>query len=717
MAENTYRTILFEEFDREKTSLDTILFTADSIEMAYQDVKEKLAVHSFEEFLEKFAPKVYEKYEPSADGSMAITYSTQSSPGAVPLDIVSNSYYKMLLNLYHSKEKSGASNLQFNYEELFEQLKPKHEYEAALNVRKQLQASYDKYYELQEKGESTDGVRAKFNRCFQKVREQYESSVVNLLPLAMADLDARITAADRLLAQNAGKSGDEKTKLASGYKAFFKEDGTLGTVPVKTEELPENKQLASGERKLLSAVIESDYDKRVNEQNSFVRALVVSTYSPLAKREAGSGAEVSLAEVREQQKINTETKQKYEKVFRSAKDAFIQCMTETVQKLLDMQILFDHATCKGELRDGLLIANCSVGQLLRECKDAFKSFITRVGHDTVGNRIWFAIVPGVAEAGGSDSSSDEEEDLLGGAGASDGASAAGGAQTARSVTMNELRQFLPIMDEARIMTVFSFRASDENGFMMTPKDVEDKRAELSDIKYKHAVYAYPNFTLTRSRMIELFEGVERLKIPGVYIDAAYVAGGLLMGSQQHAYLKQRGLPVHPQLPCVRIDFENTAVRQKLVTRFNREADFGFNEELRQAINEDRLGFVFSGDALGDIKNTYVYIANTLYKESGSAVYSPIYSVLLNDYVHAVYKQVPDKTRRGVEKEFIKGTVADWKRCAEPKDHCSDVNLLLYDGEKIVLEDNPETGKPELKIKLSKLELTLDDLEINVEQKS
>lgn len=725
MAENTYRTILFEEFDSGKPNLYGILSTAANPagETVYHDIKEKLSVRSFDEFLERFAPKVYEKHDPAADGvGLKVTYSTENSPGAIPLDIVSNSYYKMLLNLYRSKEKSGESNLRFNYEELFDQLKPKQEVEAAKTLRMQLNAAQDKYYECQEKGESTDEARKIFNGCFKKVRDQYEKSVINLLPLAMADLDTKIVAADKLLTQNAGKNEDEVLQLASGYTSFFKEDGTLGTAPIQIqastdtiEELP-TKQIGGGERKLLSAVIESDYDKRVKTQNTFVRDLVVSTYAPLTTPDiAGNAVEMSLAEVRKQQDINLAKKQTYEKTFQNAKGAFIQAMTETVQKLLGIQALFDHATSKGELVDGVIIANCSVGLLMRECKDTFTRFINRVGHDSVGNRVWFGIVPGVSEAfGDDDSGDDEEEDLLGDdSDTSDHVKP----QSTKTVSMNELRQFLPIMDDARIMTVFSFKADDTNGFLMTPKYVEEKRDSLSNIKNKHAVYAYPNFTLTRPRNIELFDGAERLAIPGVYIDAAYIAGGLLMGSQQPNYLEGHGLKVHRQLPCVRIDFENTAVRQKLVTKFNKETDFDVNEDLRNEINRDRMGFVFSGDEMGNIQNTYVYIANTLYKSPGSDVYRPIYATLVEDYVRAVYNRVEDKSRKGVKREFINGTVAEWKRCAESKEHQNDVNLLLHESESIDLEDNSETGKPELKIKLSALEAALDNLEIAVEQKS
>ena len=728
MAENTYRTILFEEFNRDEDNagtLDSILSTAEKPdgETVYHEVKEKLSVHNFNEFLEKFAPKVYEKYEPSPDGDeLVVTYSTKYSPGAVPLNIVNHSYYKMLLNLYHSKETGNESNLKFNYEEIFDQLKPEQEIEAAKILRKKLNAAYEKYYDCKKKGESTDEARKMFKDLFQKVRDTYEKSLINTLPLAMEDLKAKMEAADKLLAQNAGKDADEVLQIASGYTSFFKEDGTLGTAPVqlpspddKIEELPA-KQIGSGERKLLSDVIASDYDNRVKTENknSFVRDLVISTYAPLTT--ANTAVNMSLADVRRQQDFNLAKKRSYEKTFQNAKDSFIKAMTETVQKLLGVQILFDHATLNGELKDGLIVANCSAGFLIRNFKDTFTGFINRVGHDSVGNRIWFAIVPGVSEEL-DNSAYDDDEDILGGP--SDKTDPVE-TNSSKTVSINELKQFLPIMDEARVMTIFSFKPDEKNGFLMTPKYLEEKRDIFRDINNKHAVYAYPNFTLTRPRTMELFKGAEKkLAIPGVYIDAAYVAGGLLIGSQQLSYLEKHGLPVHRQLPCVHIDFENTAVRSKLLTKFNKESDFDVNENLRNEINKDRMGFVFSGEALGDIKNTYVYIANTLDKRSGNNrnVYCPIYATLVDNYVRAEFNRVQDKSPQGVQREFIKGTVAKWKRYSESKEHRNDVNLLLRENESIILEGNRETGKPEIKIKLSKVEIPWDDIAFTTEQNS
>ena len=715
MAENTHRAILFEEFtaDEEHPSLFKVFSSNEDNERAYDDAKAKLAVHSFQEFLEKFAPTVYEKYEPSADGiGIRVSYSTQYSPGAIPLDIVNHSYYKSLLDVYRSKETSDAPVLQFNYDELFERLKPKKDVEAYKNLRVQLSGAQEKYYECAEKGESTEGASRLFNKYMKQAREQYDRSVINQLPLVMEDLNKKIEKTEELLALSEGKDENAPVQAAVGYIAYFKEDGSLDLAPAETtEEIPnagmgDRKLLGGVERKQLAEIIATDYDKKVKNPNAFVRDLIISSYAPIS---AGV-VEMPRAQLEEMQVFNRAKKDAYEKTFQSAKEAFVNAMTETVQKLLGVQIFFDHATSKGILQDGLIIANNSVGFLMQQQKERFSDFIKCVGHDTVENRIWFALVPGV-----SDTLEDEEqddEDLIGG---NSGSTSAGKVQTTKTVSMNELRQFLKIMDDARIMTIFSFKPGEKNGFLMNAKYVTDKRKILGNLNNKHAVYAYPNFTLLPPKQIDLFESgnTGRLSIPGVYIDAAYVAGGLLVGSQQPSYLIERKLSVHRQLPCVRIDFEKTEVRKNLVTKFNRESSFGVHEDLRNAINEDRMGFVFSGDKMGDIKNTYVYIANTLYKSPGSDVCRPIYFTLVDDYVHAFYKTVPDKTSTGVHKEFIKGTVAGWKSCGESKEHRSDVNLLLYENEGITLEKNPDTGKPELKIKLSAMESVLDDIEITM----
>ena len=714
MAENTHRAILFEEFDRSKPNLyETILAHNDAKhpagEKEYRVMQEQLTVHTFDEFLQKFAPRIYEKYEPTPDGvGVNVTYSTEYSDGAVEVDIVHHSYYKMLLNLYRSKEKSNQSNAEFNYEELFELLKPKQAVEDVRSLRMRLENAHNKYYECLEKGESTDEAKRNINKCRRQVRDQYTKSKIDLLPIAIADLDKKIELAERIRPVIEGDGSDQRALPPAGYQLSFRNDGTLeveAVVPVEpvytaevVEELPV-KRLPVGGRKLLSDIIAHDYDKS-GHQNDFVRDLVISTYAP---KPAEWRSNMPLMDKGEMQDLKTS----YERTFHNAKANFVQTMTETVEKLLGVQTFFDHATTNGELGDGLIVANCSVDRLMRECKDVFTQFMKRVGHDTVSKRIWFAIVPRVSES--SDDAEQDMDDIFmedekeWGFDESPTATASSSA----SISMNNLRQLLSIMDEARIMTIFSFQPKPENNFLMTPQYVEKKRETLGELNNRHAVFAYPNFTLTRERHINLFEddASERLTIPGVYIDAAYVAGGLLVGSQQPNYLEQRGLRVHRNLPCVRIDFEKSDVRKKLVTKFNKEADLGVNEELRHAINVDRMGFVFSGDEMGDLQNTSVYIANTLYKAPGSELYRPIYVTLLENYVRPVYRRVADT------KMFIDETVTSWKSCAESKEHQNDVNLLLFGDENITYDK----AKQELKIKLSAMEVVVDNIDIRTEQ--
>lgn len=91
--------------------------------------------------------------------------------------------------------------------------------------------------------------------------------------------------------------------------------------------------------------------------------------------------------------------------------------------------------------------------------------------------------------------------------------------------------------------------------------------------------------------------------------------------------------------------------------------------------------------------------------------------LLEDYVLIIYKiEIQDKSNGGVDREFIKGIVGKWKRCAESKEHRKDVNLILRKNEEITRAANPETNNRELKINLSSMEATLDDPEIRTEQK-
>ena len=103
MPNQTHRTIIFEEFDdTNPDNLFTIL-NNDPLGDELTIGLKKLTVSTFQEFLKKFAPKVYEVYGRNANGGIEFFYTTNPQEYAgfprTELKIDEHIYYKMLERL------------------------------------------------------------------------------------------------------------------------------------------------------------------------------------------------------------------------------------------------------------------------------------------------------------------------------------------------------------------------------------------------------------------------------------------------------------------------------------------------------------------------------------------------------------------------------------------------------------------------------------------
>ena len=169
------------------------------------------------------------------------------------------------------------------------------------------------------------------------------------------------------------------------------------------------------------------------------------------------------------------------------------------------------------------------------------------------------------------------------------------------VSVDSLKNFLYEMERSSIVTVFNIRVDKDNTFTnLSSQEVskEIERFENTQIPYAHAVYSYPNFTLTRELPgFKPFKGVsdEVIALPEIFVDAAYPAAGLLVASQQPKVLAKRGLKIIPNNVCVRVDLENAKVKKNLTTNFNRESALRWNDELLNTIGEKKFGFAFCSD--------------------------------------------------------------------------------------------------------------------------
>ena len=683
----TCKTILFEKFSDDAENLKTILDLYDDPTLIGKDELEKLEVHSFEEFMVKFKPKIYESCQ-LVGGLPAFTYTCDAdeakSRNAIEKDIEDNVFFRMLMKMYSTKGNSGLSNIDFDDSEFLNMLTPNQEKKDALNTRKLLRSATERFIEAKDRGENADDFAVKIVECRQKIIQKYENSVIHLLPIALADIDTKLNFLNTYTEQ-IGKQGDAVVEtgdlLISGHMEFD-DYGNLTVVKNPEPDIISGgmPQIDSGKKidLLLTQTLEKDYDKNKHgSENNFVKSLILDTYAP---NHSNSMPECLPAEVEEKRAELVQRKSVYESVFVNSKNSFIRALAEICTKLLSVKIFFDHATVNGNLDAGLLVTNCEASDLLSE---KFEEFIKHRGKDQISKRYWFAIIPGVKDTNKiiptpspldpfgelqPDSTSTKSNNIC-------------------ELDISTVKKLLDILNEAKIMSVFSFKGNKNNSFdRMSVGYLNDVKGKLSNFNNPHAVFAYPNFTVLREREVKVAEstGVDKVLVPAIYIDACHVAAGLLVGSQQVNYLESKGFKVINGNVCVRVDLE--ANQTKLLTKFNREQEKNWTSEVLKEINNDMFGFALCGNELMSdgkvIENTYVYCARTLSKRGDS--YCPIYKVLMENFLSA-YLQLSG-LKVSTIKKFIRNEVGDWKDMIQLKSSKDCVNLILRENEDIIFNE-------------------------------
>lgn len=748
MPMQTSRTIIFEEFypDSPCGDLYTILSNEPKDNDLYTQLKE-LEVHSFEEFLDKFEPKIYELCQYDNDGKIHISYTDdpRQGKGMAELVISKHAYYRMLEKLYETKGDSGKANIQFKeIEDVIKRtLMPEKEIEEAEDLRKRLQYNYSLYCTAKSNNENTSVYKKSYNACRREIAETYKQRTFSMLPLAMGNYRNQL---ERLGAGYKQKGNNDAGLIGDAGSLAIDKEGQ-----VKVEQLPDvsarEKVIAapaeSNERALqvsgsnqivavcdsdaakqddesarltqLQSVLENDYDKYAKEnKNDFIKDLVVSTFT-------SSGSSANLPAMTAEERVLAiksceEKLSKMEQVYRDGIQAFVDHLTSMAEKIMGIKVFFDHATVDGgrtgtlPADQGVLIANCTITKLLKK-KDIFAKYIEKLGALSNKDRYWFAVVPNVdgirAAAPLVDDTDEEDDDIF--------ADMEEKTEIPDDyVSIADLKVFLKIMDNVKIMTVFGIRGEDGNTFEnLTGQKVANMIDEFASARYAHAVYAYPNFTLMQEdEKVELSKDNKSVtvKLPEFLIDAAYVAGGLLVGSQQQRYLEKHGFKgkIERDNACVRVDFENFEVRKNLHTMMNRESVYSWSNDLNNKIGENKFGFVFCCDDIVENgvswKNAYVLFARTM-AVKGDNMYKPIYQTLTENYlVQQLY--LSKKNKRSDVRKALKDFNTQCKAKYSMEASKNHVNLILQEGEEVCLTDDDK-----IKFNFGNDEATIDDFVI------
>lgn len=702
----THRTILFEEFtdksDEDASSLASIIEaslasgTFDKNDF-YRKIDDNLVVRTFDEFVARFAPKVYE-YITDINGMPVFAYTTdmieaRKRQGRL-IKLEGHPFFRMLVEMYSQKGGSGLSNLDFPENKIKEILTPDAQMEEVYDMRRTLRSLAIDYEKAREAGQSTKPYEDGIYKCREKISEKFEDSPRALLALAITETTKKIETAREGISQLENAESGETPALAFGRLGFDANGKlTVKKIPEKTtgKDGDDAEVLSLEERaiKPVLALVEADI-REYGPEDEFSQALVLSAYAPAEVRNEEAK---TLPQLQEEVSRLTQDKEMYEKVYRQAQDAFIKTLALAAQKMLCVKVFFDHATVKGgsdgKLPAGLLVTNCKASKLLKDdIKNNFATAMKHMGEATEGKKIWFGILPDVQQ----------EEAVPEAAGGLNrplrprGERKADKKISSNVVDLTVALTLLDVMNKSSILTVFSFAPDKENSFAtLSANSVEKMENLVKDHNNPHAVLAYPNFTVMREGTLEL--GNEKITIPAVYVSACYVAAGLLAASQQPEMLESRGLGSRliPGNACTRIDLEDEDLINMLPTKFNRELAYSWPTDVIPKITRRRFGFVFCSDPKRDVKTrepvkySYVLQARTLGTVEDK--YQPIYRTLTQDFIDAYMREfspgedVSEEMIGQFEEDFRK-----WENEANKGANSKKLNVMLQPNEKMEVRE-------------------------------
>ena len=640
----TNRTILFEEINPEKMDLITLIDDSKDLDSLDDEriieINKHLLVSSFDEFLTKFEPKVYSYYNAE---TQSIKYILKK-PEGIPEELITeikidngNTFFKMLNTLIEARKSQGNRNVDFKFENILELISPKKVIEDIKQTRKEIAYIYNKYEELDEGNPKKLEYGDRLNAKFEEASQNY-SNVLGMLPLAIEDIKTRL-----LLGHDENSLKSEKIKLGMLQVG---DKGELEVIEYKQEE---TKDLALIEEKNSTALVEAfreDYNDVAEEPNQYISDLVVRTFVPLAK------GVVAIEPSQEVENYNN-----YLEFYKAAQEDFVKIAKPLIEKLLGVKMFFEQYNAKVSLmKPTLLVTNIKAEMIVKAGnKERLQSFFNTVNVKNVfDNAIWFGIYPNV-DLDIKKGEKKVRERFKG----------AKNEEKSEKNTIESLTNLMSVLSEYKVQVFFNFEGTYETSFDNLATTGVDKYIEktriLEDQKYsEYLVPAIPNFTIIpkdKSGVVLDFkmkykdetgvalskekEDLLKFWIEGVYIDASYVAAGIVAAYQCPNYLKDRFNNVSPVYPGVRFDIEAEDNSYKAKTTMSKEIS-GFTNTIKDKINQFSYGFIFSSDSAHlkkeKIKNIVVYKARTLAKNVDGN-YEPLYKTLTTTFIERTLRFV------------------------------------------------------------------------------
>lgn len=638
----TNRTILFEEINSEKLDLLTLIDEIGNFESLedekIKEINNHLLVKSFDEFLEKFEPKIYSYYDANSKNIMYLL----EKPEGIPKEFVTeisidkgNTFFKMLNTLIDSRKSQGNKNVDFKFENILELISPKKVMEDIKQIRKEIAYTFSKYEELDENNPKKLELGDKLNQKFEEASYNY-NNVLGMLPLAIEDIKTR------LLIEN-----DKSTLATDKIKLGMLQIGDKGELEVIEYKQEMSSDLVLIEEKNSTELVEAfkyDYESVTEQSNAYMKDLIVRTFVPLAK---------GIVDVDLEQEIQNYNN--YLEFYKIAQENFIKVAKPLVEKILGIKMFFEQYDAKiAMMQPALLITNIKADMLIRgENKEKLKAYLNTVNSkNDFENTVWLGIYPNV-DLDVKKSSGKIRERFKG--------SQNNGVEKNKN-NIETLSNLMTVLGSYKIQLFFNFEGNSETTFDdVATKGIEkylEKTKILENQRYsEYLVPVIPNFTIIPkdksgvildakmkyenevAKLSKEKEDLLQFWIEGVYIDGSYIAAGIIASMQCPSYLKERFANTSPNYPGVRFDIEAEDNAYKVKTTMAKEIS-GYTNSLKDKINQFNYGFIFSSDSVQvnkeKIKNITVYKARTL-SRNDEGMYESVYKTLTTTYIERILR--------------------------------------------------------------------------------
>ncbi|WP_099190432.1 transcriptional regulator [Tepidibacter mesophilus] len=685
----TNRSILFEEINPEKLDLITIVGDVKGIDSLsdekIKEINEHLLVKNFDEFLEKFSPSVYSFYNAA---NQNVVY-TLEKPENLSDECISeiklnqdNDFLKMLFTLIDAKRSQGIKNVDFKFEKVLDMISPKKIIEDIKQVRKEVHYLYNKYEELEEEDPKKLELGDKLNYKFEEASQNY-NNVMAMLPLAIEDIKTRL-----LFGKT--QDGDEAEAIQIGMLTMG-DNGELKILEAPKSDSTDLMVMNEEGNNSLVGVFEEDYDAITESKSDYVKDLVVRTFCPLPAVQSEIDIE------REVQNYNT-----YLEFYKKAKDDFVKTAKPLVEKILGIKMFFNQYDTKNKgMQPTLIITNSKLDMTVKNNNvPRLETYLNTVNaKNDFNDTIWFGIVPAIEMESvgqvktrrqrfrGNQQSTNKEGN-----------------------TIESLTALLEVIKKYKVQTFFNFQANEDTTFNNMATAGIDKYMEKCEMLTRQdysefTIPCMPNFTIIPkdksglvidSKMLQTNEGVKlsqekedilKLWIEGVYVDAAYIAAGIVASYQCPEYLKESFKNINREYPGVRFDIESGENNLKVVTTMAKEIS-GFTNNIKDSINRRNFGFVFSSENAQldgkDIKRITVYKARSLaLTEDG---FDSIYKTLVSTYIERILRfQTNDFKQDNIVKFFSSNPNSQKSKWINSK---QSENSIIQDGDDLnyVIDD-------------------------------